>query len=368
MEERLVQINKWLYPISFLYGMGIGLRNKLFDWGIFRSKSFDIPIICVGNLAVGGTGKTPHIEYLTGLLQDKYHIAVLSRGYKRKTNGYVLAGQESAAQDIGDEPHQIKNKFPGISVAVDEKRVRGIEKLLKQEEPGIEAILLDDAFQHRYVNPGLNILLTDYHRLFCDDALLPAGRLRESEKGKNRAHIVIVTKCPANIKPIDFNLIAKRLRLYPYQKLFFSSFRYGRLTPVFPETGITERELASLANDERVLLVTGIASPAVMEKEIRKYTRRIVLLSFGDHHNFSNKDIQLITEQFNKAEGKKLIVTTEKDATRLATHPAVSEELKKHIYALPVEIKIIQNQEDTFNKTIIAYVRKNKRNRILHKR
>jgi tetraacyldisaccharide 4'-kinase len=224
---------------------------------------------------------------------------------------------------------------------------------------------LDDAFQHRYVNPGLNILLTDYHRLFCNDALLPAGRLREPEKGKNRAQIVIVTKCPAEMKPIDFKLIAKRLRLYPYQKLFFSSFRYGRLTPVFPETGIAERELLSLKDAGHVLLVTGIASPAVMEKELRKYTRRIELLSYGDHHHFRDKDIQRITEQFNRAKGEKLIVTTEKDAARLAVHPAVGEELKKHIYALPIETEIIQNQEYTFNKIIRDYVGKNKRNSFL---
>ncbi|MDR0658139.1 MAG: tetraacyldisaccharide 4'-kinase [Mediterranea sp.] len=365
MEEHLVKINKWLYPVSFLYGMGAGLRNKLFDWGILRSKSFDIPIVCVGNLTVGGTGKTPHIEYLVRLLQDKYRIAVLSRGYRRKTNGYVLAGPESNARSIGDEPCQIKNKFPRISVAVDGKRVRGINNLLKPEEPGgIETILLDDAFQHRYVNPGLNILLTDYHRLFCDDTLLPAGRLRESEKGKSRAQIIIVTKCPADIKPIDFTAIAERLRLYPYQKLFFSSLQYGRLTPVFPESGITERELPSLKSAEQVLLVTGIASPAVMEEEIRKYTCRMELLSFGDHHNFGNKDIRLITEQFHKSEGEKLIITTEKDAARLAAHPAVGKELKKHIYALPVEVKILQDQEDTFNKIIIEYVGKNKRNSI----
>lgn len=368
MEEHLVKINKWLYPISFLYGMGVGLRNKLFDWRILQSKSFGIPIICVGNIAVGGTGKTPHTEYLIRLLQDKYSIAVLSRGYKRQTKGYVLADSGSSAQSIGDEPYQIKSKFPDITVAVDEKRVRGIERLLKLGDPEIEAILLDDAFQHRHVNPGLNIVLTDYHRLFCDDALLPAGRLREPEKSKHRAQIVIVTKCPADIKPIDFNIISKRLGLYPYQKLFFSSFKYGELIPVFPETGIPNRALSSLRNSDNVLLVTGIASPVVMEEEIRKHTRHVESLSFGDHHNFKNKDIKLITERFNKLEGKKLIITTEKDATRLAAHPAVSEELKRYMYVLPIETEILQNQEDTFNKIITEYVRKNKRNGILSKK
>lgn len=365
MEEHLVKINKWLYPVSFLYGIGVGLRNKLFDRGILRSKSFDIPTVCIGNIAVGGTGKTPHVEYLIRLLQDKYHVAVLSRGYKRQTKGYVLAGPESSARSIGDEPYQIKHKFPDITVAADEKRTAGIERLLKLKSPEIEVILLDDAFQHRYVNSGLNILLTDYHRLFCDDALLPAGRLREPAKSKYRAQIVIVTKCPADIKPIDFNIIAKRLRLYPYQKLFFSSFKYRQLTPVFPETGAAKKELSSLKEVDNVLLVTGIASPTVMIEEILTYTRHIESLSFNDHHNFSHKDIRLIAERFNKLGGKKLIITTEKDAARLIVHPAVGEELKKHIYALPIEIKILQNQEYLFNKIILEYVRTNKKNSIL---
>lgn len=365
MEEHLVKINKWLYPVSFLYGMGVGLRNKLFDWGILRSKSFDVPVICIGNIAVGGTGKTPHTEYLIRLLHENHHVAVLSRGYKRSTKGYILADEQSSARTIGDEPYQIKKKFPDITVAVDEKRVHGIEKLIRLQHPEIGVILLDDAFQHRYVTAGINIVLTDYHRLLCDDALLPAGRLREPFKAKNRAQIVIVTKCPADIKPIDFNIITKRLRLFPFQKLFFSSFQYGDLTPVFPETGMGERKLNSLQRNENVLLVTGIASPAVMEEEIRQYTRHIRLLSFEDHHNFKNKDIKLIAEEFRLLKGNKIIITTEKDATRLAAHPAMSEELKKHIYALPIETKILQNQEYSFNKIILDYVRKNKRNAIL---
>lgn len=363
MEEHLVKINKWLYPVSLLYGMGVGVRNKLFDWGILRSKSFDVPTICVGNIAVGGTGKTPHTEYLIGLLQQEYRVAVLSRGYKRKTSGYVLADKESSMQQIGDEPYQIKKKFPEVTVAVDEKRVRGIERLSKLTDPTIEVVLLDDAFQHRYVKAGMNIVLTDYHRLFCDDTLLPAGKLREKEKAKNRAQMVIVTKCPDTIKPIDFNIISKRLQLYPYQHLYFSSLQYGGLVPVFPESGAEKRALHSLAKNEAVLLVTGIASPEIMNEEILKHTAKVQLLTFRDHHNFKNKDIKLITAQFDKiAAEKKLIITTEKDATRLANHPAVSDELKKYIYALPIETKILQQREESFRKTIIDYVRKNKRN------
>ena len=233
MDEHFIKIHKWLYPVSWIYGAVVVMRNKLFDWGIFRSKSFDVPVICVGNLAVGGTGKTPHTEYLIKLLRDKYQVAVLSRGYKRRTKGYVLATPQCTAKTIGDEPYQMYTKFSSVTLAVDEKRCHGIEKLLKLKEPSTDVILLDDAFQHRHVKAGLNILLTDYHRLFCDDTLLPAGRLREPVSGKNRAQIVIVTKCPQDIKPIDYNIITKRLNLYPYQRLFFSSFRYGNLQPVF---------------------------------------------------------------------------------------------------------------------------------------
>lgn len=213
MEEPLVKIHYWLYPISWIYGMGVRLRNKLFDWGYYRSKSFDVPVVCVGNLAVGGTGKTPHTEYLIKLLQQTgTNVAMLSRGYKRKSKGYVLATEETDVKRIGDEPYQIKTKFPAIRVAVDENRCHGIEQLMKLDHPKVDVVLLDDAYQHRYVKAGLNILLTDFHRLFSDDTLLPAGRLREPESGKNRAHIVIVTKCPEDIKPIDFNIITKRTK------------------------------------------------------------------------------------------------------------------------------------------------------------
>ena len=374
MSEHIVKIHKWLYPVSWIYRTVVAMRNKLFDWGVFQSKSFNIPVICVGNLAVGGTGKTPHTEYLIELLRDKYQVAVLSRGYKRRTSGYVLATPQSTVKTIGDEPYQMHTKFPSVTLAVDENRCHGIEKLLRLKEPAVDVILLDDAFQHRYVKPGLSILLTDYHRLFCDDILLPAGRLRESINGKNRAQIVIVTKCPQDIKPIDYNIITKRLNLYPYQQLFFSSFRYGNLRPVFSQNdsdSVTEDSrnkevpLSSLT-DANILLVTGIASPTPILERLKEYTQNIDLLSFGDHHDFSHRDIQLVKERFNKLKGEqRIIITTEKDATRLLHHPAVNEELKPFIYALPIEIEILQNQQDKFNQHIINYVRENTRNRSL---
>lgn len=368
MNEHFFKIHKWLYPVAWIYGTVMAVRNKLFDWGILQSKSFNVPVICIGNLSVGGTGKTPHTEYLIKLLHDSYHVAVLSRGYKRHTRGYVLATTHSTAQNIGDEPYQMYTKFPSVTLAVDENRCHGIKQLLAIKEPAVDVVLLDDAYQHRYVKPGLNILLTDYHRLFCDDTYLPAGRLRESTEGKNRAQIVIVTKCPQDIKPIDYNIITKRLNLYPYQQLYFSSFRYGNLRPIFPPTesdtdfASREIELLSIAGAE-ILLVTGIASPAPMLEELKKYTEHVDVLSFSDHHDFSQRNMQQIKERFrNLKSDKKLIITTEKDATRLIHHPALDRELKPFILALPIEIEILQNQQDKFNQHIIGYVRENTRN------
>ena len=214
------KIKKLLLPLSALYGVVVWFRNKLFDWSILPSEEFSVPVICVGNITAGGTGKTPHVEYLIELLKKDYKVAVLSRGYKRKTSGFVLADTQSTVKTIGDEPLQIFKKFPDIIVAVDGNRRRGIKKLLNiPEEKRPEIILLDDAFQHRYVKPFLSILLIDSNRLIYEDTLLPAGRLRESRAGKDRANMVVVTKCSPELKPIDFRLISKHLDLYPYQDL-----------------------------------------------------------------------------------------------------------------------------------------------------
>ena len=223
MEGDFIKINEWLTPLSWLYGLGVGFRNHLFEIGILKSKSFDVPVISVGNITVGGSGKTPHVEYLIRLLQDKVKVAVLSRGYKRKSKGYVLANKQSTAREIGDEPYQIMKKFSDIYVAVDKNRCEGIERLTSDENTkNTDVILLDDAYQHRYVKPGINILLVDYHRLIIYDKLLPAGRLREPQSGKSRADIVIITKCPADLKPMEFRVLTKALDLFPYQKLFFT--------------------------------------------------------------------------------------------------------------------------------------------------
>lgn len=370
MEDNFTKIVRCLYPLAWLYGIGVCLRNKLFDQGWLRSKSFDVPVICVGNLAVGGTGKTPHTEYLIKLLRKTgMNVAVLSRGYKRKSKGYILAGNQSDARQIGDEPYQMKSKFPDVRVAVDENRCDGIQRLLELEDPAVDVILLDDAFQHRSVKAGMNILLTDYHRLLCDDALLPAGRLREPPRGKDRAEVLIVTKCPEDIKPIDFNIITKRLHPYPYQQLYFSRLRYGMLQPLFPSKDNGRKTLSFLAEDEQVLLVAGISCPTLLLKKVESYTSRVKLLQFDDHHDFTASDLQRVKEQFMRLEARnRLIITTEKDATKLKSHPALDEALKSYVYVLPIEIEFLQNQQCIFNQNMIGYVRTNSRNHGLPER
>ena len=363
MEGDYIKIKEALLPLSWLYGAAVGIRNFCFDVGLLKSQAFDVPVIAVGNITVGGTGKTPHVEYLVKMLREKFHVAVLSRGYKRKTSGYLLATNNSTMNDIGDEPMQMKSKFPDISVAVDKKRVRGIQRLTDDDEQ-LDVVLLDDAFQHRYVKPGINILLVDYHRLIIYDKLLPAGRLRESMKGKNRADIVIVTKCPKSLKPMEFRLITKAMNLYPYQHLFFTTLHYADLRPIFAQaSNIALNDLKG----RPVLLLTGIASPRQMQEDLAPYASNITPLTFADHHDFSQRDVQRINDAFAQmtAEGK-LIVTTEKDATRLQLAEGLSDEVRRHLYALPVDIQFMQEEQaQRFNDIITGYVQKNSRNSIL---
>ena len=365
MEGDLIYINKKLRPLSWLYGLGVGFRNFLFETGILKSQTYATPVISVGNITVGGTGKTPHVEYLIRLLKDKTNLAVLSRGYKRKSSGFVLADNNTTIYDIGDEPFQMKQKFPNITVAVDKKRTRGINRLIKGEAgKDIDVILLDDAFQHRYVTPGINILLVDYHRLIIYDELLPSGRLREGASSKNRADIVIITKCPVNMKPMEFRVLTKAMALYPYQQLYFSTYTYEGLERLDGQecTG----GLESLA-DKHVLLVTGIASPEQMKLDLQSYAKDIRPLAFADHHQFKEKDIRLINETFSELPSPKCIITTEKDAVRLRTVEGLRDEVLQHFYVLPIRIKLMLDQEKSFNKHIIDYVRKNSRNSILAK-
>ena len=366
MEGDFIKINEWLLPLSWLYGLGVRLRNQMFELGILKSRSFDTPIISVGNITVGGSGKTPHVEYLIRLLKDKAKVAVLSRGYKRKSKGFVLAGKDTGMSMIGDEPFQMKTKFPDIHMAVDKNRCHGIEMLINGETTGdTDVILLDDAFQHRYVKPGINILLVDYHRLIIYDKLLPAGRLREPQTGKSRADIVIITKCPKDLKPVEYRVIIKAMNLYPYQQLFFTALDYDSLKPVFNGK---ERPLDSIKSNENILLLTGIASPKQMTLDLKAYSDKIVPMAYPDHHQFTQKDIERINETFAGMPAPKIIITTEKDNARLTGMERLSDEVKRSIYMLPVRIKFMPGQEEEFNNKIIGYVQKNSKNSILAKR
>ena len=365
MEGDFIKINKWLLPLSWFYGMAVKFRNTLFSIGLPKSRNFDVPVIAVGNITVCGSGKTPHVEYLVRLLKSSFHTAVLSRGYKRKSRGFVQATAQTTMPEIGDEPYQMKQKFPDVIVAVDKNRCHGIDTLTDNDKD-IEVILLDDAFQHRYVKPGINILLVDYHRLIIYDRLLPAGRLREPLSGKNRADIVIVTKCPKGLKPMEYRVITKAMNLYPYQKLFFTSIDYGALQPLFGKAK-NSPALHSLKN-HHVMLLTGIASPQQMTHDLQPLIPQLTALAFADHHAFNRKDVRLINATFEALPAPKLIITTEKDATRLKLTEGLSDEVRKALYVLPINICFLQEQAEQFNHQIIDYVHKNSRNSILVKR
>jgi tetraacyldisaccharide 4'-kinase len=347
-----------LYPISILYGIITFLRNKLYDWSIFKSTEFNTPIIVVGNLNVGGVGKTPHIEYLIRLLED-YKLATLSRGYKRQTSGFILADENSNAETIGDEPKQIQSKFSDVIVAVDEKRVNGI-KQLKSLFPENQVILLDDAYQHRAVKPGVNILITDYSKLYIHDTILPSGRLREWAIGSNRADIIIVSKTPTVISPIDIRRIKEDLNPKPYQEVFFSYTKYGNLTS-FAETC---KNLAfSPADINSVLLVTGIAKPDSLYYYIKDNYQTVEHLKYGDHYLFQKEDIATIKNSFKDLYGNnKVIITTEKDIMRLSL-PEIYNEIKDlPIFYIPIEICFHGNDKEEFDNKILKYVAANSRN------
>ena len=358
-EGDFIKINEWLSPLSWLYGLGVKFRNLLFDTGVLKSQSFNTPVISVGNITVGGSGKTPHVEYLIRLLQDYVPVTVLSRGYKRKTKGYQLANAHSTMSDIGDEPYQMKMKFDSIHIAVDAKRTRGIAHIINDKETrDTGAILLDDAYQHRYVKPGINILLVDYHRLIIYDRLLPAGRLREPATEKKRADIVIVTKCPKDLKPMEYRVLTKAMNLFPFQELYFTTIDYDNLKGIYNGKSLSLKEIAN----KKIVLLTGIASPKQIVTDLSPLCNSIIPITFGDHHAFTDKDIEYINQRYQEVNGDKVIVTTEKDATRLTEIEGLSEEIKSNIYVLPIHVTFMLGQGEKFNQKILSYVRKNSRN------
>lgn len=328
----------------------MGVRNLMFKWHILKQREFPVPVVVVGNISAGGTGKTPHTEYVIDLLRYKYHIGMLSRGYKRKTKGFVLATSRSTPLDIGDEPYQIYQKFGrDISVAVCEDRCTGIEELLRLD-PRINLIVLDDAFQHRYVKPTVSIVLTEFNNPVFFDKLLPLGRLREPAKAIYRADMVVVTKCPPQLKAIEYRIFKNNLKLFPYQKLFFSRFNYTSLRPVFPDIRKDAPHMSWLGPDDTVLVLSGIANPNPLVRYLKGFKATIKVKVFPDHHNFNRKDLDAITKRFNELEGKqKIIVTTEKDAVRLINNPYFPHQLKPYIFYQPVDVTFDPMNVDSFD-------------------
>ena len=333
-------LRKILFPFAILYGLVTSIRNFLFDIGILKSYSFDIPIIAVGNLSVGGTGKTPQIEYLIRLLSGKYKIATLSRGYKRQSEGFVLADSTSNAMVLGDEPFQFYQKFPGIQVAVDADRKNGIEHLLSQKEKS-EIILLDDAFQHRKVKAGFYILLTSYGDLYSDDFILPTGNLRESRSGAKRANIVVVTKCPKTLSLEEQKSIQSKLKLTENQELYFSFIDYD--DSIFSvEKKIKVDEIRNIDK----LLLAGIAKPEPFFEFLKSEVDNQEILTYPDHYHFTEKDILEIKA---KAQDK-IIITTEKDYVRLK-----DSVLAAQLYYLPIRSSFVSSG-NSFDNSILNFV------------
>ncbi|MDE5843560.1 MAG: tetraacyldisaccharide 4'-kinase [Muribaculaceae bacterium] len=343
-----------LTPLSWLYGMVMWVRNKLFDWGILSQMEYDVPVVGVGNLTVGGTGKTPHTEYILANLCGQYNVAVLSRGYKRKTKGFIAANSKSTPETIGDEPWQIYNKFGRrIKVAVCENRRMGITELLNLY-PDLDLIVLDDSFQHRWVKPKVNILLMEYSRPVYKDHLLPLGRLRESSHEINRADKVIVTKCPESLNPIDYRIVTKDLDLMKFQKIYFSRYVYDELRPVFPDDARFSANLNTLTQKDSVYLLTGIAHPRYFVLHFKDYPFRKRVEHFSDHHNFSRKDIAKIEQRFRDMKGeRKLIITTEKDAVRLVHNPYFPPELKPFVFFQPIRVEMVAGPHGHDNDLIL---------------
>jgi len=341
----LVKILRYiLFPFSILYGIITSIRNILFNANILKSTKFKTPTIVVGNLSVGGTGKTPQIEYLIRLLQDNYKIAVLSRGYKRKSEGFVLADETATAETIGDEPFQFYKKFPNVIVSVDANRTNGIKQLENLASPP-DLILLDDAFQHRKVNAGFNILLTSYNSLYVNDFMLPTGNLRETSLGAKRAQVIIVTKCPSNLSEIEQKIIAKKLKPIQNQPVFFTSISYDEELK-----GNTSINLEALKGTE-ILLITGIASPTPLTNYLASKQLKFKHLKYPDHYHFKEKDISEINNAYINIKSKsKIILTTEKDYVRIFGR-------LKNVYYISIKTTFI-NQKNSFDTIINNYVGK----------
>jgi tetraacyldisaccharide 4'-kinase len=340
-----------LLPLALLYGIGVGIRNLFYRIGILRSVRFDIPVISVGNMSVGGTGKSPHIEYLLRWLHQYLDVAVLSRGYGRKTEGFRPVTIIDTAEQVGDEPLQFKRKFQDVSINVNESRALGVPEIVKRY-PETQAILLDDAFQHLAVTPGLNILLTEFSRPFSGDWLLPAGRLREWRFGYRRADIIIVTKCPAELTAKQRSDMILKIDPFPRQRVYFSRYKYGQAFDLLrPDVK------RSLDLNTDVLLVSAIANTDYLLKHLAGEVQSIRTVEFEDHHYFEEKDLQEIVKSFDAMNSRnKIIVTTEKDAMRMELHQSFFWKNELPIYVLPVEVAFCDRDEVDFQADVQQFL------------
>ena len=339
-----------LRPFGWLYGFVTSLRNRLYDRGIFSSYTAGTPVISIGNITAGGTGKTPHTEYLVNLLRERYRVAVLSRGYGRRTRGYIQITETSTAAEVGDEPLQMSRKFSDVTFAVCEKRAEGIQRLCGTAAPDV--IILDDAFQHRAVTPSLNILLINWNRDILKDRMIPEGLLRESADGRGRADIIVVTKYPEE-GGTQNAAYRNELALSDNQELYFSRYEYPDLLPYEPDG--KPRALESVGSGTSVLLATGIASPGLIKEELERHKASVSSLRFADHHNFSINDIRSIEAAAARLTGSdRIAVITEKDAARLQ-NAAISPELRKILYILPVKVRILGDSA-AFDKRITEHI------------
>jgi len=344
-----------LLPFSVIYGIVIIGRNKLYDWGLFKSSRFDLPVICVGNLVVGGSGKSPVTEYLVNLLSG-YKIAILSRGYGRDTKGFLVADIHSTARSIGDEPLQFYHKFPQVTVAVCEDRVYGINQLAATHD----LVILDDAYQHRGVNPGFSILLFEFQKLLEPQFLLPAGNMREPFWGYKRAAVLLVTKSPAYITDLQRSYCVEKFNRAAEEKLFFSSIQYSELISLFSKETLDLEKLIG----QTIFLLTGIANPKPLLDELKQFSSAIVHHDYPDHHTFSSQNLSKLVEAFHRHPAKeKIIITTEKDAQRLFDVTIKELLLDLPVFYLPISINIEAERKKTFDQKILKYVSDTARNR-----
>ncbi len=342
-----------LAPAALLYEAGVTFRHRLFDWGILKSERFDIPIICIGNITVGGTGKTPMAEMIIGYMAQMHHVALLSRGYGRRTKGYIEVQPNSHYREVGDEPLQIKMKFPDTVVVVCEKRAEAIRRI-RAEHPEIDLIVMDDGFQHRYVEPKVNVIMIDATRPIQHDRMLPLGTLRDLPDELHRAHYFIVTKCPDRMAPIDRRILRKVLIQVAYQKVYFTRFESFMPQPLYP----AEAVFPALQHGMPVIALSGIGNPAPFIESLREHYELVGELTLDDHHVYKVRDMNAICDLLRKHPGA-VVVTTEKDAVKMTNRAKIPEKIRQNLYYIPINISFIEDSSTDFLQKLEEDVRAN---------